>query len=259
MTKRLSSYPCADLLGVKISTLSFNATIDLIAESIARADHLAISPAPVYTVMQGYERDDVRQALNANVATPDGMPVVWALRLMGHHVERVYGPDIMQAVCSRSMSEGWQHFFYGGTPDVVEKLIEVLTSQHPNLLVAGFESPPFRELTREEDEAIVNRINESQAQIVWVGLGSPKQDIWMATHRAQLNAPVLIGVGAAFVFFAGRIRQAPRWVQRSGLEWFYRLMSEPSRLWRRYLIYNPKFVVCVLMQIVGLLRCDDSR
>lgn len=251
--------PRADLLGVKISTLSFNATIDLIAESIVRADHLAISPAPVYTVMQGYEHEEVRAALNANIATPDGMPVVWALRLMGYQVERVYGPDIMQAVCARSVREGWRHFFYGGAPDVLEKLIEALKSHYPNLLVAGFESPPFRELTREEDEAIVNRINESRAQIVWIGLGSPKQDVWMATHRAQLNAPVLIGVGAAFDFFAGRVKQAPRWMQRSGLEWLYRLMSEPSRLWRRYLIYNPKFVVCVLMQIVGLLRFDDSR
>ena len=259
MTKRLSSYPCADLLGVKISTLSFDDTIHLVADVIARADHLALSPSPVYTVMQGYEHEEVRAALNANIATPDGMPVVWALRLMGHHVERVYGPDIMQAVCVRSIQEGWRHFFYGGAPDVVEKLIEVLKSQHPNLLVAGFESPPFRELTREEDEAIVNRINESRAQILWVGLGSPKQDMWMATHRAQLNASVLIGVGAAFDFFAGRVRQAPRWMQRSGLEWLYRLMSEPSRLWRRYLIYNPKFVVCVLMQIAGLIHFDDSR
>ncbi|MBI4631935.1 MAG: WecB/TagA/CpsF family glycosyltransferase [Chloroflexi bacterium] len=165
--------PRADLLGVKISTLSFNDTIRLIAEVIAREDRLALSPSPVYTVMQGYERDDVRQALNANLAAPDGMPVVWALRLMGHQVERVYGPDIMQAVCARSTREGWRHFFYGGTPDVVEKLIEVLKSQHPNLLVAGFESPPFRELTCEEDEAIVNRINASRAQIIWVGLGSP--------------------------------------------------------------------------------------
>lgn len=251
--------PRANLLGVKISTLSFNATINLITESIAREDRLALSPAPVYTVMQGYEHEQVRAALNANIATPDGMPVVWALRLMGHRVERVYGPDIMQAVCARSIHEGWRHFFYGGAPDVVEKLIEVLKSRYPNLLVAGFESPPFRELTRVEDDAIVNRINESRAQIVWVGLGSPKQDMWMATHRARLNAPLLIGVGAAFDFFAGRIKQASRWMQRSGMEWLYRLTSEPSRLWRRYLIYNPKFVVCVLMQIAGLLHSDVSR
>jgi N-acetylglucosaminyldiphosphoundecaprenol N-acetyl-beta-D-mannosaminyltransferase len=249
----------ATLLGVKISTLSFDDTIHLIADGIAREDRLAISHAPVYTVMQGYEHEQVRAALNANLATPDGMPVVWALRLMGHDVERVYGPDIMQAVCARSVDEGWRHFFYGGSPDVVEKLIEVLQSQYPTLQIAGFESPPFRELTREEDEAAANRINESRAQIVWVGLGSPKQDVWMAAHRARLNAPLLIGVGAAFDFFAGRVRQAPRWMQRSGLEWLYRLMSEPARLWRRYLIYNPKFVVCVLMQIVGLLRFDDSR
>ena len=116
MTKRLSSYPCADLLGVKISTLSFDDTIHLVADVIARADHLALSPSPVYTVMQGYEHEEVRAALNANIATPDGMPVVWALRLMGHHVERVYGPDIMQAVCVRSIREGWRHFFMAAPP-----------------------------------------------------------------------------------------------------------------------------------------------
>ncbi len=249
--------PRANLLGVRLSILKFDATIDLIADVIARDERLAISPSPVYTVMQGYEHQNVRAALNANIATPDGMPVVWALRLMGHRVERVYGPDVMQAVCARSQHEGWRHYFYGGSPDVVEKLIEVLNCHYPNFRVAGFESPPFRELSRDEDEATVNRINASKAHVVWIGLGSPKQDIWMATHRAQLNAPVLIGVGAAFDFFAGRVKQAPRWMQRSGTEWLYRFISEPSRLWQRYLIYNPKFMFYVVRQLLGW-RPDDS-
>jgi len=246
----------ANLLGVRISTLSFKATIDLIGDVIARDDRLALSPSPVYTVMQGYECSNVKAALNANLATPDGMPIVWALRLMGHPAERVYGPDVMQAACARSVHEGWRHFFYGGSPDVVKTLVEVLKNQYPNLQVAGFESPPFRELTQEEDDGIVDRINASKAHIVWIGLGSPKQDVWMADHRARLNAPVLIGVGAAFDFFAGRIKQAPPWMQKSGTEWLFRLVSEPSRLWRRYLIYNPKFVFLFLQQWCGVRRFD---
>lgn len=240
--------PRVNLLGVWISTLRFDATIDLIMETIKLNDHIAVSPSPVYTVMQGYERDDVRAALNANLATPDGMPVVWTLQWMGHDVERVYGPDVMQAVCARSAHERWRHYFYGSAPDVIEKLIESLKIHYPHLQVAGFDSPPFRELTPSEDDESIRRINASGAHIVWVGLGSPKQDLWMATHRARLDAPVLVGVGAAFDFFAGRIKQAPRWVQRSGLEWLYRLAKEPSRLWPRYLIYNPKFILRVAQE-----------
>lgn len=243
--------PRANLLGIQISTLKFNEVIALIAEAIRDNQQLAISPSPVYTVMQGYERADVRAALNANIATPDGMPVVWALRLMGHRAERVYGPDVMQAVCARSIPEGWRHYFYGGTEDVLKLLVEHLQNTYSGLHVVGAESPPFRELTLAENESALTRINDSQAEIVWVGLGSPKQDLWMAKHREKLNAPVLIGVGAAFDFFAGRVKQAPRWMQRSGLEWLFRLWNEPSRLWRRYLIYNPKFVFCVLRQLLG--------
>lgn len=246
---RLPHIPRANLLGVQVSTLSFSQTIEQVAQTIATDQRLSVSPSPVYTIMQGCERPAVRAALNANLVTPDGMPVVWALRLLGHSAERVYGPDLMQAVCQRSLAEGWRHYFYGGAPGVPELLAAALQKKFIGLRVAGLESPPFRMLTAEEDATMVNRLNESGAQIVWVGLGSPKQDVWMFEHRSQLTAPVLIAVGAAFDLYAGRMRQAPRWMQRSGLEWVFRLGSEPGRLWRRYLIYNPKFVFNVGLQI----------
>lgn len=245
-----SGHSRVNLLGVQVSTLSFRQTLDLIEQAISTQDRLAVSPSPVYTIMQGCERPEVRAALNANLVTPDGMPVVWALRLLGYSAERVYGPDLMQAVCARSLSTGWQHYFYGGAEGVPELLAAALQQKFSGLKVAGVESPPFRNLTKTEDAAMVERLNTSNAQVIWVGLGSPKQDLWMFEHRSRLIAPVLIAVGAAFDFYAGRVRQAPRWMQRSGLEWLFRLAAEPGRLWRRYLVYNPKFVVNVALQIM---------
>ena len=238
----LSLIPRADLLGVQVCTLSLAHTVDLVAETIAGRGRLAISPSPVYTIMLGHDRPEVRAALNANLAVPDGMPVVWALRLLGHRARRVYGPDLMQAVCARSVQTGWKHYLYGGMPGLPERLAANLQRRYPGLQVAGLESPPFRALSAAEDRAAVERLNASGADIVWVGLGSPKQDLWAAQHRAALTAPVIIVVGAAFDFFAGTVRQAPRWMQRSGLEWVFRLAVEPRRLWRRYLLYNPRFI-----------------
>ena len=245
-----------NLLGVKISTLSLIETVDFIAESVGARGLVAISPSPVYTVMQGHERPEVRAALNSNLATPDGMPVVWALRMLGHRAERVYGPDLMLAVCERSAREGWSHFFFGGAPGVAEMLAAEMRRRFPALAVAGVLCPPFRALTSEEEEAMLAHLNGSGAQIVWVGLGSPKQDLWMAQYRPRLRPPVLVGVGAAFDFFTGRTPQAPRWMRRGGLEWLFRLASEPRRLWRRYVIYNPKFVWEVTRQRLGLRRYE---
>lgn len=246
--------PKTTLLGIHVSTLSFNQTVELIAETIREQGRLAVSPSPVYTIMQGVERPEVRAALNANLVTPDGIPVVWALRLLGARAERVYGPDLMQAVCQLSISKGWRHYFYGGAAGVPQLVAARLQEKFPGLVVAGLESPPFRALTAGEDETMLQRLNACGPQIVWVGLGSPKQDLWAAEHRAALTAPVLIAVGAAFDFYAGRVRQAPLWMQRTGVEWLYRLGTEPGRLWKRYLIYNPKFVAAVLLQLAGLRR-----
>jgi N-acetylglucosaminyldiphosphoundecaprenol N-acetyl-beta-D-mannosaminyltransferase len=183
------------------------------------------------------------------------MPLVWLSRRQSRTpVERVYGPDLMLALCAKSIEQGYRHYFYGGAPGVPETLGQTLQTRFPGLQVAGDCSPPFRSLTSAEEIQIINHINQTQADIVWVGLGTPKQDLWMAAHRPRLTAPVLIGVGAAFDFHTGRIPQAPRWMQQNGLEWLFRLYQEPRRLWYRYLIYNPLFVLLILAQLLGLRR-----
>lgn len=233
-----------DLLGVRLSVLTLDQAVAEMDAAIARRDRGYVSTCPVYTVMLGHERDDVRAALNgAAWATADGVPVVWAQRwLGGKGAGRVYGPDLMQALCARSAERGYRQYFLGGAPGVATHLARSLEARHPGLMVAGLNCPPFRPLSDAEEDALADAINASRADVVWVGLGSPKQDLWMQRFRPRLEAPLLIGVGAAFDFFTGRMPQAPRWMQAAGLEWAFRLASEPRRLWRRYLIYNPKFL-----------------
>ncbi len=198
----------------------------------------------------------MRRAVNgAGLATPDGMPLVWLGKWKSQlKVSRVYGPDLMLALCQLSVKGGYRHYFYGGDAGVPELLAKKLQARFPKLKIAGGHSPPFRPLSAAEDAQIVKQINQAGPDIVWVGLGTPKQDLWMAAHRAQLTAPVLIGVGAAFDFHTGKIPQAPRWMQQAGLEWLFRLWQEPRRLWYRYLVYNPLFILLVLAQILGLKR-----
>jgi N-acetylglucosaminyldiphosphoundecaprenol N-acetyl-beta-D-mannosaminyltransferase len=184
------------------------------------------------------------------------MPLVWLSRLAGNRqVGRVYGPDLLLACCE-SAREPRRHFFYGGAAGVPERLVARLRQRFPGLDVAGTISPPFRALTQAESQAIVQDINRTSPDIVWVGLSTPKQERWMAAQRDRLEAPVLIGVGAAFDFHAGLKRQAPPWMQRNGLEWLFRLLTEPRRLWRRYLLNNPLFVWRVLLQRLGWVKYD---
>lgn len=241
-----------DLLGVRLNVLTLADAVDEMDAAIARRERGYVSTCPVYTVMLGHERDDVRAALNgATWATADGLPVVWAQRwLGGTGAQRVYGPDLMQALCARSAERGYRQFLLGGGPGVGEQLAANLRARHPGLQIAGVACPPFRPLTAAEEDALVAEINDAGADVVWVGLGSPKQDLWMARMRPRLTAPLLVAVGAAFDFHTGRVTQAPRWMQRSGLEWVFRLASEPRRLWRRYLIYNPKFIVALAGQLL---------
>jgi N-acetylglucosaminyldiphosphoundecaprenol N-acetyl-beta-D-mannosaminyltransferase len=187
----------------------------------------------------------------AGLTVPDGMPLVWLGRLRGHGgVGRVYGPDFTLILCATLAARQGRVFLYGGAPGVSARLGEVLTSRFPGLVVAGTESPPFRDLAVEEAGEMVTRINAARPDVVLVGLGCPKQERWMAAHRPQLDAPVLLGVGAAFDFLTGAVAQAPRWMRGSGLEWLFRLMQEPRRLWRRYLVYNPLFVALALAQLL---------
>jgi N-acetylglucosaminyldiphosphoundecaprenol N-acetyl-beta-D-mannosaminyltransferase len=248
--------PQVNILGVGISAISMEDALEQIAYWIEHRDRDYVSVCNVHTVMECQQDPHMRRAVNgAGMATPDGMPLVWLGRKKsGRDVRRVYGPDLMLALCQLSARRGYSHYFYGGAEGIPELLAERLKARIPGLEVAGGYSPPFRPLTPEQDARIVSQINAAHPDIVWVGLGTPKQDLWMASHRDRLTAPVLIAVGAAFDFHAGRKKQAPRWMQRSGLEWLFRLMTEPRRLWRRYLVYNPLFVTLVLLQAVGLRK-----
>jgi N-acetylglucosaminyldiphosphoundecaprenol N-acetyl-beta-D-mannosaminyltransferase len=224
--------------------------VHTIEDWIARRESQYVCVTGVHGIMESQRDEEVRRIHNAaGLVTPDGMPLVWLSRLMGFaHVERVYGPDLMLALCARSVTQGYRHFFYGGAPGVAEKLACRLQARFPTLQVAGTYAPPFRPLTPAEDAAVVRRINAVQPDIVWVGISTPKQECWMREHVGRLCTPVLIGVGAAFDFHAGVKRQAPRWMQQSGLEWLFRLLTEPRRLWRRYLLNNSGFVWLVLLQ-----------
>jgi N-acetylglucosaminyldiphosphoundecaprenol N-acetyl-beta-D-mannosaminyltransferase len=192
---------------------------------------------------------------SADVATPDGMPVVWALRSFGEaQQQRVYGPDLMLALCAAAEQYGYRIYFYGGHGEILSNLRQRLLKRFPNLLIAGEHSPPFRPLTPEEDDRCIAAIIASEADIVFVGLSTPKQDYWMMQHRDRLPGVILVGVGAAFDFHAGLVPQAPPWMQQAGLEWAYRLTREPRRLWRRYLRYNPRFVGAFALQLTKTLR-----
>ena len=179
----------------------------------------------------------------ADISTPDGMPVVWALRSFGSpNQQRVYGPTLMLEICARAAERGHRIFLYGGRPEALPSLVSSLRARFPSLNVAGSYSPPFRQLTPSEDQAVQQKIRESEADIVFVGISTPKQEQWMYDHRHAFPGVTLIGVGAAFDFHSGRTRQAPAWVQRKGFEWLFRLMMEPARLWKRYLWITPRFL-----------------
>jgi N-acetylglucosaminyldiphosphoundecaprenol N-acetyl-beta-D-mannosaminyltransferase len=244
--------PQANILGVKVSAITMEMAVHTIEGWIARRESHYVCVTGVHGIMESQRDEGVRRVHNAaGLVTPDGMPLVWLSRLMGFsHVERVYGPDLMLAMCARSVTQGYRHFFYGGAPGVADKLALHLRTRFPTLQVSGTYSPPFRPLTPEEDVAVVQRINAVQPDIVWVGISTPKQECWMREHVGRLSAAVLIGVGAAFDFHAGVKRQAPRWMQQKGLEWLFRLMTEPRRLWRRYLINNSGFLWLVMLQVL---------
>jgi N-acetylglucosaminyldiphosphoundecaprenol N-acetyl-beta-D-mannosaminyltransferase len=245
-----------NILGVAVCPVSRAGALLRIERWVAAKDRQYVCVSGIHGVMESHRDRTLRDIHNAaGMVVPDGMPLVWLSRLRGFRdVERVYGPDLLLACCDRSRTTGYRHFFYGGASGVPELLGARLQARFPGLSVVGAYSPPFRALTPAEDAELVQRINTARPDIVWVGLGTPKQERWMAEHRAALDAAVLIGVGAAFDFHAGLKRQAPRWMQRSGLEWLFRLLAEPRRLWRRYLRNNPLFVWHVLLQALRVRR-----
>ena len=245
-----------DILGVRVSAVDMPAVTAAIDQWIAMGERRYVCVTTAHGLNESQRDIELRRIHNnADLVTPDGMPLVWISRLLGYkHVARVCGPDLLLAVCQGAEQRGYRQFFYGGTPRIVNMLVSRLLSQYPSLQIAGTYAPPFRPLTPEEDSAAMALINESRADIVWVGLGAPKQERWMADHREWIGVPVMIGVGAAFDFHAGVKRRAPVLLQQCGLEWAFRLACEPRRLWRRYLIGNPKFIWLVLGQLFRMRR-----
>jgi N-acetylglucosaminyldiphosphoundecaprenol N-acetyl-beta-D-mannosaminyltransferase len=246
-----------NILGIHVSAINMCQALETIDGWLTRRESHYVCVTPAHVIMDCYWKPSLRKLFNGSgMTTPDGMSIVWLLKLHGYrNVSRVYGADLMLEVCRISEAKRWRHFFYGGAPGVADVLSERLLDRFPNLQIAGTYSPPFRPLAPGEDEAAIKQINDSRTDILWVGIGSPKQEQWMAEHTGKVSAPVMIGVGAAFDFLSGRKRQAPVWIQRAGLEWLFRLASEPRRLWRRYSQY-PLFVALVFLQIIGLTRYD---
>ena len=244
------------VLGVWIDAVDPGRAGDVVEGWIARGERGYVCVCNVHVVMEARRDEALRAIVNeAALAVPDGMPLVWVGRLRGRGgVRRVYGPDLTLLLCEGAARRGYRCFFYGGAPGVAEQLAEELSRRYPGLRVVGAEAPPFRALTPAEDEEAVRRINAAAPDVVFVGLGCPKQERWMGAHRGRLRAAALVGVGAAFDFHTGRVRQAPRWMMRAGLEWLFRLGQEPRRLWRRYLVYNPLFVFHLTLELLGLRR-----
>ncbi|HEY7074258.1 MAG TPA: WecB/TagA/CpsF family glycosyltransferase [Solirubrobacteraceae bacterium] len=235
----------AEVLGVALALTDYEGTLDWIEQAVAGGHRGYVCVAATHTVTATREDPALRAAIRgADFTVPDGQPLVWALRALGHRLEdRVYGPDLMDLACARAARSGQRFYLYGGRDaGALDELARRLEQRHPGLQIGGGHAPPFRELTDAEEDAIAAEIDRCGADVVWVGIGVPKQEKWMARMRDRLAAPVLVGVGAAFDFHAGLIPQAPGWMQRAGLEWLYRLAHEPRRLWRRYLHYNPRFV-----------------
>ena len=242
-----------DVVGVPLSLTDYDQTLDWIDAMVARGERGYVCVCNVHTVMASGEDPALRAALDSSsLNVPDGQPLVWAINALGHHQlrDRVYGPELMSRACAHAAQSGQRFYLYGGrNQGALVQLALNLRQRYPGVKIVGGYSPPHRPLTLEERAAVADEINHSRADVVWVGIGVPKQEKWMAQMRPMLETPVLVGVGAAFDFHAGLVPQAPPWMQQAGLEWAYRLTREPRRLWRRYLRYNPRFVGAFALQL----------
>lgn len=242
---------------VRVDAVNYDDAVDQVMDWARRGESRMLCFSTVHMIMEANDRPHFERVLQgADVVAPDGMPLVWALRLLGlRHASRVYGPDFTQRVAEAAAREGIPLGLYGGSPQALQSLVAALEKRHPSLRIAYASAPPFRALTPTEHAQDVEDIRSSGARIVLVGLGCPKQEQWMAENRGSLPA-VMLGVGAAFDFLSGMKPQAPRWMMDIGLEWLFRLVTEPRRLWARYLRQNPRFIGRFLMQ---LLKTRSTR
>lgn len=246
-----------NILGARVNPTNYSTATQQISAWAKAGESRYVCVANVHMIMEAYDAPDFKDIVNhADLVTPDGMPLVWTLRRLGYpEQQRVYGPDLTLEVIAVAAAERIPVGFYGGAPETLQAMINRFKAERPALQVAYAYSPPFRPLTSAEDAEVVDRIRQSGVRVLFVGLGCPRQERWMAEHKGQLSV-VMLGVGAAFDFHAGSKQQAPKWMQAVGLEWLFRLIQEPKRLWRRYLIYNSRFIVLVLGQ---LLRRENDK
>lgn len=236
-----------NILGVNINVTNMQDTVNIITNSLEniKGDYICISN--VHTTVMAYEDNNYREIQNGGfMALPDGKPLSIVSKNRGFkEAERVTGPDLMDEIFRISEEKEYNHYFYGSTQETLNKLKEKLNEKYPKMKIAGMYSPPFRELSKEEDIEILNNINSTNSDFIWVGLGAPKQEVWMSKHKNKING-LMIGVGAGFDYHAGNISRAPRWMQSMSLEWLYRLLQDPKRLYSRYLTTNKKFIYNIL-------------
>lgn len=252
-----SPLPSFRVLGTRVHAVQIPDAIAWIERQIQAGEATRyVTVTGMHGVTESQSDPHLRTILNAaDLTVPDGMPLVWLGRWHGHALaRRVYGPELMETFC-RETGEEYRHFFYGGAPGVADQLAKTLHQRY-GIRIAGVYSPPFRPLTVEEDEEVVARIEAATPDVLWVGLSTPKQEHWMYEHRERLAVPVMVGVGAAFDFATGRVRQAPSWMREHGLEWLFRLIQEPRRLWRRYLIYGSRFAWSVSLELLNVKRFE---
>lgn len=248
-------FPHVNILGTEIAAVNPGDVVALLRQWIGGERFgRYVCVTGVHGIMEGLRDENVRLVHNeADLCVPDGMPLVWVSRLRGHRdTRRVYGPDLMLAALALAEKEGLTSYFYGGGPGLAERLREEMLARFPALKIVGTHSPPFRDLTGEEQDEVLERINALEPDLLWIGLSTPKQEKLMSAFRLRVRAKVMLGVGAAFDFNAGTLPQAPKWMQASGLEWFFRLCMEPRRLWRRYMRNNPSFLFHLLLQALRL-------
>lgn len=245
-----------NVLGTGISIVNFNSFFKALDQWIENKKGNYVCVTGMHGVMESMKDENLRSIHNkAGMATPDGMSMVWYAKLKGiKNMERVCGPDLFPSVCEYSVKKGYTHFFYGGAEGVPELLKEKMTARYPGLKVVGTYSPPFRPLTTEEDQAIINRINALNPTFVWIGISTPKQEKWMHDHQGKLNNSIMFGVGAAFDMHSGIKQRGPKWIQKSGFEWLYRLCQEPKRLGKRYLVNIPRFIFFSFIHIIGIYK-----
>jgi N-acetylglucosaminyldiphosphoundecaprenol N-acetyl-beta-D-mannosaminyltransferase len=259
-TKTVAGVPATCILGVPISIINMRVAVCTILDWVQHRNAQYICVRDVHGIMRAQEDPALMKIHHgAGLITPDGMPLAWILKARGYRdADRVCGADLVAALCQASVPAGIRHYLYGGKPGVAERMEAKLIEMFPGLQIIGSSTPPFRPMTSEEDEAAVAEISAMRPDVVWVGLSTPKQEYWMRDHVGRIPGATLVGIGAAFDFYAGDVKRAPRWMHNSGLEWLHRLISEPRRLWRRYLVLAPKFVVLMARGGVQSKRKDNS-